>query len=431
MKFTRISGFAYLLGAIACFQTINLLAGDWPTFRGTDRRAYSTEKDLLKSWPEAGPPIVWKSEGIGRGYTSPAIMGNQIFLVGDNIADAKDTDEYLICLNREDGKRQWVSHIGQPWQQGQPNWQSSRSTPTVDGDRVYALSADSVLVCCDTKTGTEKWRKNLKMDFGGNKADSWGYSESVLIDGDKLVCTPGGPKSTMVALNKQTGDTIWTCVRDGDIGAAHTSIVISEIGGVRVYVQTTGSGEMGVRADDGKLLWSYPVEKTTAIAPTPIIKGNLVFFAAGYKRGGALLKQSPDGNGGVKVEEVYGMKPPLANKHGGVVLVGDYIYGDSDDAGMPYCANLMTGEVLWKSRGTGKNSIAIAAADDRLYLHYADGTMVLAKASPEKYEETGSFTVPNSGERPSWTHPVILDGKLYLREQNALLCYDIKDHAKK
>lgn len=431
MKFTRVLGPAFILGLIVVTQTTDLLAGDWPTFRGTDRRAYSTEKDLLKSWPEGGPPLLWKSEGIGRGYTSPAIAGNQIFLVGDGIADAKDEDEYLICMSREDGKRQWIAHIGPPWKQGQPNWQSSRSTPTVDGDRVYALSADAELICCDTKTGEEKWRKNLKSDFGGNKADSWGYSESVLIDGNKLVCTPGGAQSTMVALDKRTGATIWTCSREGDIGAAHTSIVISEIGGVRVYVQTTGSGEMGVRANDGKLLWSYPVERTTAIAPTPIVKDNFVFFAAGYKRGGALLKQSPDGNGGVKVEEVYAMKPPLANKHGGIVLVGDYIYGDSDDAGMPYCADLMTGEVKWKSRGSGKNSVAIAAADDRLYLHYADGTMVLAKASPEKYEETGSFTVPNSGERPSWTHPVILDGKLYIREQNSLLCYDIKNHGTK
>ena len=430
MKSIQALGLAFTIGLLVAAQSQNLQAADWPTFRGADRKAYSTEKDLLTSWPAGGPPLVWKSEGIGRGYTSPAIVGNQIFLVGDGIADAKDTDEYLICLSRADGKRQWVSHIGPPWKQGNPNWQSSRSTPTVDGDRVYALSADGILVCCDIKTGAEKWRKNLQSDFGGNKADSWGYSESVLIDGDKLVCTPGGPKSTLVALNKLTGDTIWTSVREGDIGAGHPSIVISEIGGIRVYVQTTGSGELGVRANDGKLLWSYPIERTTAIAPTPIVKDDLVFFAAGYKRGGALLKQSPDGNGGVKVEEVYALKPQLANKHGGIVLVGDYLYGDSDDAGVPYCANLLTGEVVWKGRGSGKGSIAVAAANDRLYLHYADGTMVLAKASPEKYEEVGSFTVPNSGERPSWTHPVILDGKLYVRENNALLCYDIKEQSK-
>ncbi|MBS0201401.1 MAG: PQQ-like beta-propeller repeat protein [Planctomycetes bacterium] len=417
---------AVILSADGSFQRA-ATAGDWPTFRGPDRTAVSKETDLLQEWPAGGPPLAWKATGTGRGYTSMAIANGRIYLVGDGISDVEGSDEYLICLSVQDGKRLWATKTGTPWNSGQPNWQSSRSTPTVDGDLVYAMTADGELVCCESATGIEKWRKNLKKDFGGNKADGWGYSESPLIDGEHLICTPGGEKSTMVALNKKTGETVWTTVREGDRGAGHASIVISEVGGVRVYVQTTGSGALGVRASDGKLMWSYPIDKTTAVIPTPIVRDNLVFFAAGYKRGGALLKQEADGEGGVKMTEVYGVNPQLANKHGGVVLVGDYVFGDSDDQGIPFCADLKTGEVKWKKRGAGSGSIAMAAADGRLYLHYANGMTVLAKAEPGDYVEVGSFSAPGSGERPSWSHPAISDGKLYLRENNAILCYDIRE----
>lgn len=416
-----------VLGAVGLWSAGVAGGADWPTFRGPERTSVSQETDLLQEWPKEGPELLWKSEGIGRGYTSLAIAGDRMYLLGDTIEGVEGTDEYLICLSRQDGKRVWATKMGPAWEQGKPTWQSSRSTPSVDGERVYALSAEGELVCCNSETGAEAWRKNLKQDLGGTKGDGWGYSESVLIDGDHLICTPGGEKTTMAALDKLTGETVWTCVREGDRGAGHASMVISEIGGVRLYVQTTAGGALGVRAEDGKLLWSYPIEKTTAVAPTPILKDDLVFFAAGYKRGGALLKQAADGKGGVSVSEVYPLKTELANKHGGIVLVGDYLFGDTDDQGIPFCAKLMTGEVVWKKRGSGNGSIAMAAADGRLYMHYANGQMVLAKAEPGEYVEVGSFSVPNSGDRPSWAQPVILDGKLYLREQNTILCYDIRE----
>ena len=417
----------FALSAILASGPIGAFAADWPTFRGADRTAVSKETGLLPEWPEAGPPLAWEVTGTGRGYTSLAIVGDRIYLLGDGISDVEDQDEYLMCLSRKDGSRLWATKIGPAWNEGNPAWQSSRSTPTVDDGRVYALTARGELICCDAKSGQEQWRKNLKDYFGGKKADGWGYSESVLIDGDKLICTPGGEKTTMAALDKRTGETIWTAVREGDRGAGHASAVIAEIGGVREYVQTTGGGALGVRAADGKVLWSYPIDKTTAVAPTPILSGDLVFFSAGYKRGGALLKQMADGEGGVTIEEVYGLKPELSNKHGGIVLVDGHLFGDTDATGVPFCADLMTGEVAWKGRGSGRGSIAVAAADGRLYLHFDNGTMVLAKADPEGYAEVGSFTVPHSGERPSWSHPVILDGKLYLRENDAVLCYDIRD----
>ncbi len=295
----------------------------------------------------------------------------------------------------------------------------------MDGDRLYALTPHGELICCET-SGKELWRKNMENDFAGKKADNWGYSESVLIDGDKLVCTPGGEKNSMVALNKRTGETLWTMARPDDRGAGHASIVIATVGGTRVYVQTTGSGLIGVRADDGKLLWTYDIEQTTAVIPTPLVRDDLVFFSAGYGRGGALLKQVPGDAGDVTVEEVYPLNRELGNKHGGVLLLGDYVYGDSEDRGIPFCAELMTGEIKWKSRGSGQDSASMAAADRHLYVRYADGTMTLVKAAPDAFEEVSSFKVPGSGERPSWSHPVIVDGKLYLREGDKLLCYDLR-----
>lgn len=425
MRPTRASlGFAVLLATSASTAFAAKPTDEWPTFRGADRTATSQDTGLLQEWPSDGPPLVLKIPGTGRGYSSLAIAGGRIYTLGDGLSIASDKDEYLVCFDQKTGKLQWMTKTGPAWNEGQPSWQSSRSTPTVDGALVYVVTPEGVLFCCDSATGKEQWRKSLKDDFGGNKADGWGYSESVLIDGDKLVCTPGGSKSTMVALNKTTGETIWTAVREGDIGAGHASIVISEVGGKRIYVQSTGSGPLGVAADDGKVLWSYPIEKTTAVIPTSIVRDDLVFFVAGYRRGGALLRQVP-ADGGIKIEEIYGLKPDLGNKHGGVVLVGDYIYGDSEDRGTPYCAELMTGEIKWKSRATGTGSASVAAADGHLYFQFADGVVALVKADPAAYTEVSTFKTPGSGERPNWAHPVIVDGLLYLRENDAILVYDI------
>ncbi|HEX4071545.1 MAG TPA: PQQ-binding-like beta-propeller repeat protein [Planctomycetaceae bacterium] len=402
---------------------------DWPSFRGPDRSGVSKETGLLTKWPTEGPPLVWHTRGAGRGYASLAIAGDRIFTLGDGPSTASDRNEYIVCFDRQTGKQLWSTKTGKPWTSGQPNWQSSRGTPTVDGETVYVVTPYGELVALDTANGKERWKKSLPEDLGGKKGDGWGYSESVLIDGDRLICTPGGPKATMVALDKKTGDLIWKAVVSGNKGAGHSSIMISEIDGTRVYVQDTSSGPIGVRAKDGKVLWSFLAgQGAAAVIPTPIVRGDLVFFSIGYKRGGMLFKQVPGKDGKVKLKQIYPLNPKMANKHGGVVLVGNYLYGDTDDSGVPFCAELMTGHIVWKHRGSGRGSAAMAAADGHLYIHYADGTMVLVPATPKGYTETGSFKVPGSGERPSWSHPVILDGKLYLREQDHVLCYDI--HAK-
>lgn len=401
---------------------------EWPTFRGPERNGVATDTGLLSEWPADGPPLVWQAEGVGRGYASPAIADGRIYTIGDGIPDATDGDEYLTCLSQAEGKVLWRSKTGPAWTSGRnESWKSARSTPTVDDRNIYVLTAYGELIRFGND-GSETWRRNLKDDFQGKKADGWGYSESVLIDGPHLICTPGGPENTMVALDKETGELVWSCSRSEDRGAGHASIVISELGGIRVYVQVTGSGAMGVRANNGKLLWTYDVERTTAIIPTPIVRDDLVFFTAGYGLGGALLRQVPSGNDVVKIKEIYPNAPTLQNKHGGVVLYDGYLYGDSGDSGVPFCADLMTGDVMWKSRrGSGKKSASVAAADGHLYFLYSDGTMTLVEATPEEFREQGSFKTPGGkGNRPTWAHPVIADGKLYLREDNLLLCYQLR-----
>ncbi|WP_068139723.1 PQQ-like beta-propeller repeat protein [Roseimaritima ulvae] len=418
-----------LLTAVICGFSVSAVATAeeaWPTFRGPERTGVSPDTGLLTAWPEDGPKLVWSTSGAGRGYASLAIVDGKIYTLGDGLSTTDDEDEYVVCFDQATGKQLWASKTGEAWNSGKPTWQGSRSTPTVDGDRLYVVTPHGQLICFQTD-GKEVWRRDIKEDLGGKKADSWGYSESVLIDGDKLVCTPGGPQHTMAALDKMTGETLWTTARAEDRGAGHASMVIASIGGTKVYVQTTGSGAMGVRASDGKLLWTYDIKKTTAVIPSPIVRDDLVFFTAGYGTGGALLRQVPTSNGEVKAEEIYPTTPALGNKHGGVVLVDDHLYGDTEDRGTPFCAELMTGDIVWKSRGSGRNSASMTAADGYLYVRFSNGTMALAKATPEEYEESGSFKVPGSGRNPSWAHPVVLDGKLYLREGDDVLCYDIAD----
>ncbi|MFM9024492.1 MAG: PQQ-binding-like beta-propeller repeat protein [Planctomycetaceae bacterium] len=402
-------------------------ADDWPTFRNTDRTAVAPDTDLLEAWPAEGPPLVWKTAGAGRGYAGPAGAGDWVYTLGDGLSTAADADEYLSCVERATGTQLWKTKTGKPWSDGKESWQSSRSTPTVAGDTVSVLTPFGQLVACAVGDGREIFRVDLTAaPFGGKKGDAWGYSESVTVDGDRIVCTPGGAQATLVAFDAQTGRPAWTCPAPDTRGAGHASIVTATVGGRKVFVQTTASGALGVDARTGALLWTYPIEQTTAIIPTPIVKDDLVFIAAGYKRGGALLRQVPGPDGTVRVEEVYPMKPELANKHGGIVLVGDHLYGGADDQPILFCAELLTGRVVWKERGSGKNSVALAAADGHLYARYSDGTLALVPADPAGYREAAAFTVPGSGERPSWAHPVIVDGRLYLREGDEILCYDVR-----
>jgi outer membrane protein assembly factor BamB len=394
-------------------------AADWPQWRGPHRDGVAEETGLLQRWPAEGPPLAWKTSGLGEGYASVAIADGKIFTMGK-----RKNVVFVIARDASDGHELWATQVGAH------GGDAPSSTPTIDGDRVYAISAQGDLVCVNAADGKKKlWHKSFTKDFGGS-VPGWKFCESPLVDGDKLVCTPGGAKATMVALDKMTGKPIWKCAVPGGAGngSGYSSIVVSEAAGVRQYVQLMGAetGCIGVAAKDGTFLWNYPrVSNGTASIPTPIAHGAYVFCSSGYGTGSALLKLSRSGNG-VKAEEVYFLGPSqLQNHHGGLVLVGDYVYGgQGHNSGFPICVEMKTGKVKWAERGPGSGSAAVVYADRQLYFRYQDGLMALISASPEGYNLNGTFRIPVV-PRESWTHPVVAGGKLYLREQDNLFVYDV------
>ncbi|MBP7935794.1 MAG: PQQ-like beta-propeller repeat protein [Phycisphaerae bacterium] len=396
---------------------------DWPQWRGPLRDGRSIETRLLRKWPEEGPPLAWKAEGLGMGYSSVSIVGNRIFTMGD-----KGKDQLVIALDLATREPVWTARVGEPWGDGGP-----RGTPTVDGERVYALGAHGDLVCLAMVDGKEIWRKSLKKDFGGKMMSGWGYSESPLVDGDKLVCTPGGDDAAIAALDKKTGETIWTSKLPslgpkGNDGAGYSSLVVSQGAGVRQYVQLMGRGAVSVAADDGRFLWCYNrIASDVANVPTCIVDGDFVFATASYENGSGLLKLSRAPNKGVQATEVYYLGPDkFENHHGGVILVKGFVYGGHGrNNGSPTCIDFKTGKIMWQAKGIGRRSAAITYADGHLYFRYEDGLMALIEANPRELRVAGTFKIPTRGG-PSWPHPVVADGKLYIRHEGTLLCYDIK-----
>jgi outer membrane protein assembly factor BamB len=407
----------------------------WPQWRGASRDDVATDKGLLQQWPEGGPPLVWTGSGLGDGYSSVVIDEGRIYTTGDR----KD-GEYLICIDDASGKEIWSKRIGEAWHDG-----GARSTPTVGAGRsgergtrssnarelVYALTPNGDLVCLAAADGAEVWRKNLKTDFGGKMMSVWGFSESPLIDGERIICTPGADDAALVALDRKSGEKIWVAKIEKCGGAGYSSIVKCMAGGVEQYVTVLGKsgGAVGVRAADGKLLWrNAVVAGKTANIPTPIVRGDYVFYSTGYEDGGsALLKIVPHGDE-LTAEEVWHKSAnELRNHHGGVVLVGDYLYGGhGQNQGFPFCVNFMTGENVWpKKRGPGEGSAAVTYADGRLYFRYQDGLMALIEADPTECKVVSTFKIP-LGKTPSWSHPVIAGGRLYLRDKDRLLCYDVR-----
>ncbi|MEE8452496.1 MAG: PQQ-binding-like beta-propeller repeat protein [Thermoguttaceae bacterium] len=400
-------------------------AADWAQFHGPQRDSISTETGLLQEWPEGGPTLLWKMEGLGKGYSSVSIADDKIFTMGD-LEEGDDESQFVIAFDLNTRQRLWATRVGGPHGDG------SRCTPTVDDGLVYAIGTSGDLVCVKADTGELVWRKNFGDDFGGKMMSGWKYSESPLIDGDKLVCTPGADDAIIVALDKKTGSTVWKAPMqeigdEGKDGAAYSSIIVAEIDGVRQYIQIVGRGAISVDAATGKFLWGYNrVANRTANITKPLAHGNHVFVTSSYKTGSALLKVTLDG-GKFNVEEVYWLTPDdFENHHGAVVLLGDKLYGgDGQNNGTPVCLDFLTGKIHWKPEAPSRGSAAIVYADGHFVFRYDSGQVVLIEATPEKFNLKGSFDQTDRSGRRAWPHPVILDGKLYLRDGNLLLCYDV------
>lgn len=397
----------------------------WKQWRGPNRDGLSSETGLSKDWEKSPPKLAWMGEGLGQGVASVSIVGERIYTTG-NFPEGQS----VVAVDAADGSLLWKTSVTD----GPSGNSYSATTPSIDGDRVYMVGSSGQIACLNRENGEIEWQKDFQQEWGGRMMSGWGFSESPLVDGDWVLCTPGGPDAMIVALNKTTGDEVWRTKmedigRKGGNGAAYSSIVVSHATGVKQYVQLVGRGVIGVRASDGKLLWGYnAVANGTANIPTPIPSGDFVFCSTGYGAGAALLKLSADGNG-VKAEEQYFLDgTKLQNHHGGMLLVGDHIYtGHKHNQGFPICVRMSDGKVVWggDKRGPGGGSAAIVYADGHMIFRYQDGKVALIEATPEAYRLKGILK-PEFQKGNSWAHPVVAGGKLYLREQNKLMCYDLK-----
>jgi outer membrane protein assembly factor BamB len=400
----------FLAGALALSVATLHAAADWPQFNGPDRTGVSKETGLLKEWPSGGPAVVWSANGIGGGYGSMAVAATRVFVQG-----MRNGNSIVTALNRADGRHLWSKTIGRAGDNDQGD--GPRSTPTVDGDRMYILSENGDLMCLKTD-GTEVWQRNILRDFSGRQI-RWLISESPLVDGAHVIVTPGGPGAGMVKLDKLTGKTVWTSKELSD-PAGYSSPIVADIGGVRTYMTFTAGAGVGVRASDGKLMFRYEnAANNTANITTPIFHDNKVFFTSAYDTGAGLVALTAQ-NGSVTANEVYFTRN-MKNHHGGVVLVDGYIYGFNDS--ILTCIEFATGKQMWRDRSVGKG--AVMYADGHLYLQSENNVVGLAEASPSGYREKGRFQIADKG-LPSWAHPVVSDGRLYVRNQDSLVAYDIK-----
>jgi outer membrane protein assembly factor BamB len=455
---------------------------DWPQWQGPDRNAVSKEHGLLQEWTKDGPPLAWKINGLGGGYSAPSIAAGRIFGMSN-----RNDDEVVWALSETDGKTLWTTRLGPAYQGGGPQGNEGPAcSPTVDGELLYVVGLGGDLACLQVGDGKVVWKRSLTRDFGG-RVPMWRYTESPLIDGDKVICTPGGQDAMMIALDKLTGKTIWksqmptsTPSGPGNVagapgapgrdpggaantgrgsgnsgrapgrpggfgggrggrggfgaggGAAYASAIAIDFQGQREYVQLTARALIGVAASDGKFLWRYdrPANGMGINCSTPVYGDGMVFAASAYGAGGGLVKLSKEANGAVKADEVYSTAK-MQNHHGGMILLDGCLYGANggNEGGYLVCLDFQTGKVLWDERDNGKRRApkgSILLADGRFYYRTEKGAMLLIEPNPKQYVEHGRFEQPDRSSSPAWTHPVIANGKLYVRDQDLLLCYDVK-----
>ncbi len=431
---------------------------DWPQWQGPDRTAHSKETGLLKEWPKDGPPLAWKITALGGGDSTPSIANGRIYGMS-----TRGEDEFVWALSEKDGKEIWAVKVAPAQRQNFHQSQEGPSaTPTVDGDRLYVVGLAGNVACLQAADGKVLWQRSVVTDFGGSNP-MWNFRESPLVDGDKVICTPGAQDAMLVALDKLTGKTIWKSAlpagpssetsapsaptgggrgggrgfggRGGggnNAGAGYSSPIAIDFEGQRQYVQFTSKGVIGVAAADGKFLWRYdrPANGMGINISTPFYHEGRVFAASAYGAGGGVVKLSKEAKGGIKAEEVW-FSRNMENHHGGVVLIDGALFGANggNGGGYPVELDFQTGDVLWNERDSDKRRLrkgSVAVADGRIYYRAEEGPIVLIEPSRKEYLERGRFEQPDRTRLPAWAHPVIANGKLYIRDQDTLYCYDVK-----
>ena len=412
------------LAMMAVLSASSLAQSDWPQWLGADRENRSKDTGLLQSWPEGGPKQAWRTEGIGDSFGAVSVAGGRIYLLGD-----LEDGSYLFALDEKDGKVQWKSKIGPARISSKKEWQGPRTTPTIDGDRIFALGEAGDLVCVETSSGKEVWRKHLEKDLQGEHS-IWFYCDSPVIDGKQVVVKPGGKKGTLAGLDKATGEVLWRSTEFTD-PAEHTSLLPATIEGVKQYIVFTMESVAGV-GTDGKVLWRVARKGDVAICTTPLYKDGIVLVGSSYNTGRTTAIKVSGSAGVLKAETLY--ETDFANHHGGMVIVGDHVYGTADrkkgqDRGNAdlKCMELKTGKIVWQNPSVGKGSISYA--DGHLYLHAEkpkEGMVALVEASPEGYKEKGRFSQPDPIGKYAWAYPVVANGRLYIRDGKGLSAYALK-----
>ncbi len=414
IRFMRVLN-SWVSCALGSLVALSAFGADWPQWRGDSRRDHSPDKGLLAQWPQEGPKQVWSFNNAGSGYAGFAIAKDSLFTMG-----LRDGQEFLIAVNASTGKELWSSSAGQKYPNG---WgDGPRMTPTVDGDRVFAIGGQGLLICVEAKNGKLIWSKNLVTDLGGQLQD-WGYTESPLVVGDIVICTPGGPQGTLAALDKSSGAVRWRTSGLTDKAQYSSPILIQHDGQPQV-VQLVMNRFFGVSPKDGSVLWKKDFPGRVAVIPTPIYEDGIVYVTAGYGVGCEAVRLGTNNS----IAPLYSNKV-MKNHHGGVVCVDGYLYGHSDGAGW-VCQELKTGKEIWSHKGFGKGSVTYA--DGKLIcLDERNGDVALVEASTQGWKELSRFKLaPLSSKRSPqggiWPHPVVVNGRLYLRDQELLHCFNVK-----
>jgi len=407
MKTTKHKALSAFTLLFLCAAAVAQTGGEWPQWRGANRDGISKETGLLKQWPEGGPPLVWKASGAGGGYSSFAISKGRLYTMG-----LRGDREFIIAFDIANGKEVWATPHGKAFRNDRGD--GPRGTPTLDGDRLYALGGAGDLSSLDLKTGKVVWTMNVLSKFGGENI-KWGISESPLVIGDKVLVNAGGPGASIVALKKTDGTLIWKSQSDE---AGYSSAIPVEIGGTTQVIFFTGNRALGLDVSDGKLLWEYkrPSNDVANVA-TPVVRANRVFISSDYGTGGGLVEIKADG----KAQEVYFTKE-MRNHHATSILIGDHLYGFSSS--ILTAMRFDTGVVAWRDRSVGKGSLTYA--DGNLYAFSENGVVGLVEADPTAYREKGRFRI-QQGSLPTWTHPVVAGGRLYLRDQDTIYAFDVKE----
>ena len=411
-----------MLATMLIVSGMELKSQDWAQWRGANREGIAKATDINLDWAQKKPTVAWTFRQAGSGYSAPTIVGTTLYCQG-----ALNSKGFAFAVDTQTGNLKWKQELGREYVEDRES--VPRGSVTVDGNKLYLIRGIGQIHCLSAADGKVIWQKDLVKDFGGRIMSRWGYSESPLVDGNLVICTPGGRQGTLIALDKNTGNLVWACKEWTD-DAGHSSPIVVEVDGVRQYIQESGRGVAGVSTTNGKLLWKVDISGfRTAVIPTPIYRDNMVYVTSGYNAGCAAIKLTKTGDK-FNAETVYANRN-MSNHHGGVVLSGNYIYGYNDASGW-VCQDLKTGDIVWRERNSTTSKGSVLGVNDRLLLlNERNGLLTVVAASPDGWKEFGRLEIPertkiSTQDNMVWVHPVIANGNLYVRDHDLLFCFNLK-----